>query len=156
MCIPDEKRLDHLTDSVYRRLHCRKPRARLIGRMPPVEFAVEFVFHEPFDLLILGILSPGELLSMPTDPVCRALLDGTSVYLWKEQPYRAAKHAGVLRRELAAAEERLERLGVCPIGTGTGWMTAAAARSAVDLGIHTYAGTRMTELARSILEEKIW
>jgi len=153
VCRQDEQLLERLTEEVYRRLQNRRLKVKLIGQAPPVHLDMEFVLKGQYDILLLGILSPGELLSMPNDPVCCALLDGLPVYLWKEQPYQLAKHAGALRRELAAIQDRLIRLGVRPIGTTNGWMTADTSRSTAELGIRFGPDIRMTPLARGILEE---
>ena len=99
--------LDQLTDAVWQRLEERKPRALLIGQPPDWDGPYCYVAVPPYDAVVLGIMSPGELLHMPSDPVCRALLDGQPVYLWQPQPYRACKHAKALCRELAAAEQHL-------------------------------------------------
>ena len=152
-CI-DEQTLDRLAEEVYRRLTQKKLRIKRIGSMPPTELDAEFVQDSSFDVLFLGILSPGELLAMPSEPVCQALLNGIPVYLWKEQPYRNAKFAGALRRELAAAQERLVRLGVYPVGGNSGWMTSETVRSNGELRIHPAKGVRMTPLARETWEDQ--
>ena len=152
-CI-DEQTLDRLAEEVYRRLSRKKLRVKRIGSMPPMELDAEFVKDSSFDVLFLGILSPGELLTMPSEPVCHALLNGIPVYLWKEQPYRNAKFAGALRRELAAAQERLVQLGVRPVGGNSGWTTTETVRSDRELCIHPPKGIRMTPLARDIWEEQ--
>lgn len=143
--------LDRLTDEVLRRiLECR-PRALLIGRAPDGEDHWTFVEQSPYEQVVIGILPPGELLLMPSDPVCRALLDGMPVYLYP-QPYGKGGSAGVLRRELAAAQQRLLRLGVRPVPRPGSLVTAQDLRQ-WDAALP--ADARLTPLAREVLEGKI-
>lgn len=107
-----EQQLEQLAQAILRRMY---PRALLLGEPPPGHFGYTYVSEAPWEAMILGILPPGELLQMPTDPVCRALLTGTPVYLFRQQPYRKAKTARLLQKELAAAEERLIQFGVRPL-----------------------------------------
>lgn len=101
--------LDELTERVTRRLE-GKPRALLLGAPPPAD-GFDYVNHPPYEVVVLGLLPPGLLLAMPTEPVCRALLSGMPVYLWASQPYRRWKHGKLLQRELREAQARLIRLG---------------------------------------------
>ena len=101
--------LDELTALVARRLE-GKPRALLLGAPPPAD-GFDYVNDPPYEAVVLGLLPPGLLLQMPTEPVCRALLSGMPVYLWASQPYRRWTHGKLLQRELREAQARLIRLG---------------------------------------------
>lgn len=146
--------LDQLTDAVWQRMEERKPRALLIGQPPDWDGPYCYVAQPPYEAVVLGVLAPGDLLHMPSDPVCRALLDGQPVYLWQPQPYRTCSHAKALCRELAAAEQHLKQLGVLPLAGQSRWITAQEARLLRQAGRMPQPGSHMTPLAREILEEK--
>ena len=151
----NEQRLEQLTEVLWQRLSERKPRALLIGEAPKDLQKFIYVNHKPYEAVVLGLLPPGEMLHMPSDPVCRALLEGTPVYLWREQPYRRSKAARLLCRDLAAAEKRLLQYGILPLGgEDSRLITAQEARGILRSGQQPPAGARFTPLAREILEGK--
>ena len=143
--------LDQLTETVWQRLQ-EKPRALLLGTAPNGCDKFNYVNEEPYEAVILGILPPGELLHMPSDAVCRALLDDIPVYLSSGQLHHKAKTARALCRELHAAEQHLKQLGVRLLEDGQPLITAAQARSLRQSGQKPPAGSRLTPLARDILE----
>ena len=148
--------LDALTEQVWQRLTDRRPRALLIGGEPEVDYHYIYVNEKPYEAVVLGDLPPGELLRMPTDPVCRALLSDMPVYLWPGQSYKKAKTARLLCTELAAAEKHLRQLGVRPL-TAVGeakLVTGQEARRLLAAGLGPPRGSRLTPLARDILEGK--
>ena len=106
--------LDQLAEEVLRRLREKGPRVLLIGELPPGEAGSLYVREPPYEQICIGYLEPGELLRMPSNAVCHALMDGIPVWLWP-QPYRKGKHAILLRKALMEAEQRLLRYGVRPI-----------------------------------------
>lgn len=146
--------LDELTDAVWKRLQQEKPRALLIGREPDWSSPYQWVREAPYDAVVLGLLSPGELLQMPTDPVCQALLEEKPVYLWPRQPYRAFHTAKMLCRQLSAQELRLKQLGVEPLTEQGRLLTASEVRRMQREGIPIPETSRMTPLAREIAEGK--
>ena len=75
--------LDQLTDRVWQRL---LPRALLVGAAPDWPLPVRYVDAAPYEAVVLGLLPPGLLLAMPTDKVCRAVLEGLPVLLRDGQP----------------------------------------------------------------------
>lgn len=111
-----------------------------------------YVNSKPYEAIILGHLSPGMLLYMPDSAVCEALLEGIPVYYWQKQYFRNAKHGRVLQQELQKREQYLFRLGVMPIGRGSELITAEQARCLRKAGLQPSAASRMTPLARDILE----
>lgn len=145
--------LDQLTEEVWKRLQ-EKPRALLIGSPPNDCHNFNYVNEKPYEAVVLGVLAPGELLHMPTDAVCRALLEGMPVYLSTEQLHHKAKTARQLCRELYAAEQHLKLLGVQILGQGQPLVTAAQAKAMRGRGEKPRPGSRMTPLARDILEGK--
>ena len=146
--------LEQLTDAVLQKLTAQKPRALLIGGPPEIYHNYNYVNEKPYEAIVLGVLSPGELLHMPNDAVCCALLEETPVYLWQHQPWRESKNARLLCRELASAEQHLYRLGVMPLETGGQLLTAKAVRELLQHGKRPSPNCRMTPLARDILEGK--
>ena len=144
--------LDELADAILRKLAETKPRALLIGEVPECCHNFNYVKEAPYEAVVLGKLPPGELLRMPNDPVCHALLEGKPVYLLP-QAYKS-DHAKLLCRELTAAEQHLRQLGVRPLGPEKKLITAEAARQLRSAGEHAPAGSRLTPLAKDILEGK--
>lgn len=144
--------LEQLTQAVLERLEEERPRALLLGKAPPEDGGYALVRQAPYEAVVLGILSPGELLQMPTDPVCQALLEEKTVYFWPKQPYRQAKTARLLCRELAAAEQHLKQLGVRPMAQQGRLITAQEAQKLRSMGKTLPPGCRMTPLAREIME----
>lgn len=146
--------LDALTDAVWSRLVSREPRALLIGEAPPIKLPYLLVQEKPYEAVILGLLRPGQLLHMPSDDVCEALLEGCPVFLWSPQPYRSAKFCRALLRELSAAEQHLKQLGVQSLTEPGRLVTAQTARVLMQQGRMPGPGCRLTPLARDILEGK--
>ena len=144
--------LDQLAALLLQRLEAQKPRALLIGEAPEPESRYQYVREAPYEAVVLGQLPPGALLRMPDDPVCRALLAGVPVYLWPQRYPR--DHARLLCRELAAAEQRLLRLGVRRVPAETRLITADQARQMSRAGAQPGPGSRLTPLAKDILEGK--
>lgn len=146
--------LDQLTDAVIKKLQADLPRARLIGTMPDVYNNYNYVNNEPYEAVVIGAISPAQLLQMPNDIVCKALLENKPVYFCGEQLWKKSRSARALCRELAAAEQRLYRLGVLPMETAGRLLTAKEARAMRQSGKTPGSNCRMTPLARDILEGK--
>lgn len=151
----NDRDLDALTEQVWRRMQTGRTRALLLGAPPEGDYPFQYVEEAPYEALVLGDLPPGELLRMPTDLVCRALLSDLPVYLWSGQSYKKAKTARLLCAELAAAEKHLRQLGVRPLEAVTARLvTAQEARRLLQTGQRPPSGSRLTPLARDILEGK--
>ena len=146
--------LDQLTDAVLEKISANKPRALLIGEQPIVDHNYNYVNEKPYEAIVLGTMTPGQLLQMPTDAVCCALLENIPVYLSMYQPWHGSKTARALCRELASAEQRLLRLGVLPLQTAGRLVTAMEARQLLSQGKRPEGNCRLTPLARDILEGK--
>lgn len=144
--------LEQLTDALLEKLAQQKPRAYLIGTMPKVNDNFYYVNKKPYDAVVIGLLQPGQLLRMPSNTVCCALLQGKPVYFCAQQSWRSAGHAKALCRELSAAEQRLYKLGALPLEQSGKLLTAQEARTMRQLGQKPEATRRMTPLARDILE----
>jgi len=146
--------LEELTDAVLQKLGEKKPRALLIGDAPMIDHNYNYVNEKPYDLIIIGKLKPGELLQMPNNDVCEALMEERPVYYWQCQSWRGCKTAKLLCKELLAAEQHLYRLGVLPLEQEGQLITAQQARELLRLGKKPSPNCRMTPLARDILEGK--
>jgi len=146
--------LDQLTDAVMEKLGYDRTRALLIGSKPEVDNNYNYVNEKPYDLIIIGKLKPGELLQMPNNDVCEALMEERPVYYWQCQSWRGCKTAKLLCKELLAAEQHLYRLGVLPLEQEGQLITAQQARELLRLGKKPSPNCRMTPLARDILEGK--
>ena len=139
--------LDELAEAVLQRL---QPRALLVGERPLDYHKYNYVNEEPYEAVVIGQLSAGELLHMPNDAVCDALLEGKPVYLCKQT--FPATHAKRLYRELEASQRHLLELGVQPMEHKL--ITAETARRFLMTGERISANSRLTPLARDILEGK--
>ncbi len=147
--------LDRLTDAVLQKLNEGKKRALLIGKAPCIDHNYNYVNEKPYEAVVLGGLSAAQLLHMPDDAVCEALLEEIPVYLWRPQAWQDCKGARGLCRELMNAEQRLFRMGVLPMERTQKLLTAQDARRMLRQGERPADGCRMTPLARDILEGKV-
>ena len=146
--------LEELTDAVWQRLYGNLPRALLLGLPPENYHKFNYVNKKPYEAIVLGVLPAGELLHMPNQAVCEALLEGMPVYLWHRQHHHTGSGARLLRRELYAAEQHLRQLGVQIVGREDRLITAESAKVLLQTGEQPPVGARLTPLARDILEGK--
>lgn len=152
----NEELVNQVAAEVFRRLQGSLPRALCIGTVPEHASFLP-VSEAPWDMVVLCSLSPGELLAMPTDAVCRALLEGTPVYLMEEgleyKKYGRGK-AGTLYAMLMAKERELRTLGIKP------WKEAGAHKLLTAKDVEHLRlcdlpkSARLTPLARDLLEGK--
>lgn len=145
--------LDRLTEELWQRLQQERPRALLLGEVPEDLQKYFYVNEKPYEVIVIGKLTPAQLLQMPSDPVCTALLEGMPVYL-TPQPWHKGNSASALRRDLQAACQRLLRYGVMPCREEGHLITAERARAMAAAGERPSRGSRLTPLARDILEGK--
>lgn len=105
--------LDDLVEEVLKRLQTYGPRTLLIGDTPE-DIRIFDVKEPPYEQVVIGHITPSELLQMPSEPVCKALLEGIPVWLYP-QPYRYGSNGLLLRRALMEAEQRLIQFGARPV-----------------------------------------
>ena len=146
--------LEQLTDALIEKLNDNKPRALLIGEMNEINHNYNYVNLKPYEAIVIGSITPWQLLQMPSDPVCMGLLEGMPVYYSQKQLWRERHGAKPFRRELIAAEQRLYRMGVLPLGKSEHILTAEEMRHLLLSGKRPLSSSRMTPLARDILEGK--
>ena len=144
--------LDELTEAVWQRLMQRQPDMLLIGDAPENYHKFNYVKLWPYDGILLGYLSPAQLLHMPDEAVCQALLDGKPVYFWQPQRYHGRGRGSLLRQELRKAEQYLFQLGVQPMGLSDTLITARQMRILRQQGLPLPQNSRLTPLAKDILE----
>ncbi len=154
----DEATLDRWSEEFLRRYQVEKPVALLLGREPEEDLGYRYVRQGEHEAVVIGSLDAAQLLYFDQPPVYRALLRGLPVYL-VESGLEHRRYAGCANRllwnRLVAAERQLKQLGVEFVGgQERRLITAQAARQLQKRGQTPPPGSRMTPLARDILEGK--
>ena len=127
-------------------------RALLIGREPPAELGYEYVQAEPFDAVVIGSLTLGELLRFREERVLTALAGGKSVFLYTPGLPEAEKNRA-LAGSLASAQRELKSWGIIfTDGARKRLVTAEEARELRRKGRAPGPGAVLTPLAKEILE----
>lgn len=153
----DEALIKKVTELVLQKLQ-QKPRALLIGQKPEMELCYTLTDQPPYEALVIGSLTASELL-MPPEPVLQALLQGKPVLVVR-QTLPHLNHAGTAPRALLTrlqeAEQLLYRWGAVPLEQpkAGALITAQQARQLRELGQNIPHNSRLTPLAREILEGK--
>lgn len=130
-------------------------RALLIGREPPVNLGYEYVKEAPFDAVVIGSLTLGQLLRFQNEPVLEALCTGKNVLLYTpglpESPGNRS-----LSGSLTAAQRELKNWGVLFTDGGRKKLiTAEEARAMRAKGQRPEPGAVLTPLAREIMEGSV-
>ena len=127
-------------------------RALLIGKPPGAELGYEYVSEEPYDAVVVGSLSLGQLLRFREERVLTALAEGKTVLLYTPGLPEAEKNRP-LAAQLAAARRELKNWGVLFTDGGRKRLvTAQEARLLRDTGRLPGPGAVLTPLAREILD----
>ena len=127
-------------------------RARLIGKEPGVELGFSYVTEGPFDAVVIGSLSIGQLLRFREETVLAALAEGKSVYLYTPGLPEVPKNRA-LAGSLAAARRELKNWGVIFTDGGRRRLiTAEEARAMRAAGRTPAPGAVLTPLAKEIME----
>lgn len=127
-------------------------RALLIGDVPGVQLGYAYVDAPPYDAVVIGSLTLGQLLKFREERVLSALAEGKSVYLYTPGLPEAPRNRA-LAGSLTAAQRELKNWGV--IFTDGGRKRLVTAEEARDLrrrGQHPGPGAVLTPLAREIME----
>lgn len=128
-------------------------RALLIGREPAMDLGYSYVAEPPFDVVVLGSLSLGQLLRFQDERVLQALAEGKSVYLYTPGLPESPKNRA-LSGCLCAAQRELKNWGVIFTDGGRKRLiTAEEARQMRRTGQLPGPGAVLTPLAKEILEE---
>ena len=127
-------------------------RALLIGEAPGA-LEYEYVNGPPYDAVVIGSLTIGQLLRFQEERVLLALAEGKTVYLYTPGLPQVRNRA--LAAALAAAQRELKSWGVIFTDGGRRRLvTAEEARQLRRTGRLPGPGAVLTPLAKEILEGK--
>ena len=128
-------------------------RALLIGKQPDRELGFTYVTEPPWDGVVIGSLSIGQLLRFREERVLEALGAGKPVYLYTPGLPEVKNRA--LAGSLASARRELKNWGVLfTEGNQRHLVTAEEARLLRRQGKLPAPGAVLTPLAREIMEGK--
>ena len=127
-------------------------RALLLGTRPPVELGLVYTAEEPYDAVMIGSLSLGQLLTFREERVLAALAQGKTVYLYAPGLPQSGQNRA-LSASLAAAQRQLKNWGVLfTDGCRRHLVTAEEAKLLRSRGQRPAPGAVLTPLAKEILE----
>lgn len=127
-------------------------KALLIGKEPEADLQCAYVTEEPYDLIVIGSMTLGELLHFRDERVLRGLADGMTVYLYTPGLPDSAKNRA-LSGSLATAQRELKNWGILFTDGGRRRLiTAEEARQLRLSGRCPGPGAVLTPLAKEILE----
>lgn len=125
--------------------------ALLIGREPGADLGMTYVTRQPYDAVVIGSLSLGQLLRFREEPVLEALAQGRPVYLYTPGLPQVKNRA--LAGSLASAQRELKNWGIrFTDGGQKRLITAEEARHLRSTGQKPGPGAVLTPLAREIME----
>ena len=125
-------------------------KALLIGKEPWAQLGYEYVTEEPYDTVVIGSLTIGQLLRFREERVLQALAEGKPVYLYT--PGLPAVKNRTLAGSLTAAQRELKNWGVLFTDGGRKKLiTAEEARLLRSTGQSISPGAVLTPLAKEIL-----
>ena len=129
-------------------------RMLLIGREPEISLGFAYVQEPPYEGIVIGSLTAGQLLRFREERVLTALAEGKPVYLYTPGLPEAPKNRS-LAGSLTAAQRELKNWGVLfTDGCRKKLVTAEEARLMRSTGRSPGPGAVLTPLAREILEGK--
>ena len=126
-------------------------RALLLGREPGAELGFSYVTEPPYEAVVVGSLTIGQLLRFREERVLEALAEGKSVYLYT--PGLPVSQNRALSGSLTAAQRELKNWGVIFTDGGRKRLiTAEEARAMRSAGRTPAPGSVLTPLAKEIME----
>ena len=126
--------------------------ALLIGTEPACSLGYTYVGEAPFDTVVIGSLTLGQLLRFQDERVLQALSEGKHVVLYTPGLPEAPRNRA-LSASLAAARRELKSWGIVFTDGGQKRLvTAQEARNLRAAGKQPGAGAVLTPLAKEILE----
>ncbi len=127
-------------------------RALLIGEEPPCSLGCSYVREGPYDMVVIGSLTLGQLLRFQNEAALEALAEGKSVVLYTPGLPECPKNRA-LAAALASARRELKNWGVLfSDGGGKRLITAQEARALRQRGERPLPNAVLTPLAKEILE----
>lgn len=128
-------------------------KALLIGKEPGADLGCSYVSEEPYEAVVIGSLTLGQLLRFREERVLDALAEGKPVYLYTPGVPEAGKNRA-LAAGLASAQRELKNWGVLFTDGGRKRLiTAQEAKLLRACGREPGAGAVLTPLAKEILEK---
>ena len=126
--------------------------ALLVGKEPQWPLGYRYVKEPPYEAVVIGSLTIGELLHFSNEQVLSALAEGIPVVLYTPGlPEVAANRA--LNAALAGKKRELKSWGIAfTDGNVKKLITAQQAIAMAKAGIKPMPGAVLTPLARDILE----
>ncbi len=122
----------------------------LVGKEPPLGY--QYVQDAPYDGVVIGSLSLGELLCFRNEQVLEALAKGLPVLLYAPGLPEVSGNRP-LGAVLAGKKRELKSWGITfTDGTTPKLITAQQAREMAKAGVRPGPGMKLTPLAREILE----
>lgn len=129
-------------------------KALLLGKEPSCSLAYAYTREPPYEAVVIGSMSLGELLKFRNEAALQALAEGKEVVLYTPGLPQAPKNRA-LAAALASAQRDLKSWGVLfTDGARRHLITAQEARTMASQGIHPGPGAVLTPLAKEILEGK--
>ena len=126
-------------------------RALLIGK-EPMGLGFAYVAEPPYEAVVIGSLTLGQLLHFSDERVLSALSEGKPVYLYSPGLPQASKNRA-LAASLATAQRELKNWGVLfTDGARKHLITAEEAKVLRRQGRSPAPGAVLTPLAKEILE----
>ena len=126
--------------------------ALLIGNEPGVALGYRYVKDAPYDAVVMGSLTLGQLLSFSCEPVLEALAQGLPVILYTPGLPQVPKNRA-LAAALASRRRELKNWGVVfTDGNARRLITAQEAKNLRLAGKMPAPGAVLTPLAKEILE----
>lgn len=127
-------------------------RALLIGQEPEADLGCAYVEAPPYDQIVIGSLTLGQLLHFREETVLTALAQGIPVYLYAPGLPQAPK-SRALSGALACAQRELKNWGITFTDGGRKRLiTAEEARQLRRTGRAPGPGAMLTPLAKEIME----
>jgi len=127
-------------------------RALLIGGEPPVNLGYEYTAEPPYEAVVIGSLTPGQLLRFRDERVLEALCLGKHVLLYTPGLPECPRNRS-LSGSLTAAQRELKNWGVLFTDGGRKKLiTAEEAKVLRTKGLRAEPGAVLTPLAKEIME----
>lgn len=130
-------------------------RALLIGREPERPLGYSYVKEPPYDAVVIGSLTLGELLHFQNEQALTALSQGSPVIVYTPGLPESPKNRA-LSAALSSRKRELQSWGILfASGTQKKLITATEAKAMRVSGRRPEPGAVLTPLAREILEGSI-
>ena len=127
--------------------------ALLIGRVPDLDLGYSYVTQDPYEAVVIGSLTLGQLLHFSQEEALDALAQGKSVVLYTPGLPEAPKNRA-MAASIAGARRQLKNWGVVfSDGQHRHLITAQEAKAMKLAGRRPAPGAVLTPLAKDILEE---